>query len=271
MQKSITGIITDCSVALNQQALNNNNVANTPNIVPVNVKLNYMTAAATTTTWWNKDNNSRNNNAILLEHNLIDVYNSVVPVTTDNMLNQSFYSFIHSHSYINKLFVIDKTNIADEILTQLGTFNHYKEYFSLINDDSVTNIYLFNVRKNGAYITQDEEILSKFTNPNHIYYWIWYLGHNFYINLNQIFIHNEYGIIKFNIKDFNGSYKCTGHVQRMQKKKFTIAQADELFFNISDLGTFPQHPHCVDVANTLKEKVKKYSHYLLAKLLLQKL
>ena len=146
-------------------------------------------------------------NATLLEHNLIDVYNAVMPVTTDDMLNQSFYSFIHNHSYINKLFVVDKTNITDEILTQLGTFNHYKEYFSLISDDNATNIYLFNVRRNGAYITQDEEILLKFANPNHIYHWIWYLGHNFYINLNQMFIRNDYGALKFNIKDFNGSYK----------------------------------------------------------------
>ena len=266
MQKSITGIITDCSVTLNQQA---NNAANTSNIVPVNIKLNYVTATASATLWNN--GSSRNSNATLLEHNLIDVYNSVVPVTTDTMLNQSFYSFIHNHSYINKLFVIDKANITDEILTQLGTFNHYKEYFSLISDDNATNIYLFNVRRNGAYITQDEEILSKFANPNHIYHWIWYLGHNFYINLNQTFIRNDYSVLKFNIKDFNGSYKCTGHVQRTQKKKFTIAQADQLFFNIADLGTFPQHPHCIDVANALRETVKKYSHYLLAKLLLQKL
>lgn len=219
---------------------------------------------------------------------LENLYDQVIPVTTDNFLNQSFHKFILYHPYIYKVFNINFP--FSETLKALSKFNHYKEYFILINNNCVFNCYLINISKpydlidklivqqvkksnisvDEAYIVYDEDILSIFSNKNYTYHWIFYLCHNCFVEISQAYISGIYKDLEFVIKSFDGICTVSGYIENCYAR-VTIADINGYRFNVSKPSNFFEHPFYNEICQSLQDKVSKYFHYILAKLLLQKL
>lgn len=219
---------------------------------------------------------------------LENLYDHIIPVTTDNFLNQSFHKIILDHPYIYKVFNINFS--FNETLKALSKFNHYKEYFTLINNNCLFNCYLINISKpynlidkltvqqvkkssiavDEAYIVYDEDILSIFSNKNHTYHWVFYLCYNCFVEISQTYISGIYRDLEFVIKSFDGVYTASGYVENCYAQ-FTIADINDYHFNVSGPSNFFEHPFHNEICQSLQDKVSKYFHYILAKILLQKL